>query len=323
MLRTFRKLDKRLDISVRWLGLYPVLSGAYAWLLKSAPWLQHANWAEAILLGIGASLATLLAVAVTLALYRVYKPLPGSAVGLNNGPELPLSNGPESGGLSEFLLADAAREEQQEAALAEEIARQDRIVKVQAKINEGLCDDVRDTGRKVERLIADYTVLAGQQHDLEGAQANFRANVAKRFDDLQWSLQSIYRRERLRELAVRLTDEADEMSARITMGLRFDGQDWDEWLRQESAWNAQMYDWSQLAAPYMPKVLAYVETINREHYEGDWTFQDSDFPSALAVHKYKEFRVRLLNWNNLREKVMNCVYNVAFEGFSSPGPKDA
>ena len=76
MLKHFLRIDKGVDILIRWFGVLGVLSAGLAFGAKRATWLADANWADAILIGVGLALLTMLGVTASLALFRVFRPLP-------------------------------------------------------------------------------------------------------------------------------------------------------------------------------------------------------------------------------------------------------
>lgn len=76
------KVTRRLDQAGVWYGWIVALTGSFAWLSKQLTVLNGIGWPEAIFLGLAVAVLLMLSVTASLALWRVFKPLPATSISI-------------------------------------------------------------------------------------------------------------------------------------------------------------------------------------------------------------------------------------------------
>lgn len=131
---------------------------------------------------------------------------------------------------------------------------------------------------------------------------------------IYWALRSILGRERLKDISSDIAAMAEGLSNKIELGERLSEREWAQWEHDHIIWDAHVSAWCQVGAAYIPDLHSRVYQPNEDLYLGHWTIRDDQFPSALAVHKYKTFRIAFAAWREARDALITAVEVTAFAG---------
>ncbi len=326
MRKFFARLNPHVQTAAGWLAVIgTIMSGVYAALSKGAALFGELNWAEAILIGIGLTLATGLAVTALLAMgayaFRLIRPLaPASAY--EALPELDHELAPYEDAALKDRIASLE-------ALTKKVAEvADGIMKSQGEVNDSVTEriDAADAAAKGARAYAEglgvsiRDLLEGQAEARRERQV-FQARMETWVGNLQRKIRyglvsadnafaAILDRENMQKLAAKIEVVRDELSGptekKEPMGDR------NAWLAKYGGWYRNLEAWARLGEKHRLGTIKRVFAITDSDYEGTWEATDDLFSSSIDVHKYKTFRIYSRNFFAEREAVERCVEQAAF-----------
>jgi hypothetical protein len=270
-----------------WLSLATL---GFTMLSRFAPeWFGALTWPQAILLGIGLALAAGLVLSFILAVgayaFRLIRPLPS---GSNDWSALPLLDHPAP------ILDEEALKKEMRLWTVEHV---NGLFTLQAKIDDG-------HGKRMGAIEAD---LADWKGDADKTAIGFRTVFI--------ALQAILARERLNIMSARIKDEGKVMLEALDNERELHGGAWQSWQHKLRNWEGALRSWCRIADAYFPDTHTTITTVHKSFYtEGDWHFEDRQFPDAKAVYIYQTFLAHFENWAKIQEEVQSRVHISAFGG---------
>lgn len=223
-----------------------------------------------------------------------------------------------------------------------------KLNEVETALRETIAVNDRKARERHEPLQTNYTAVIRDYQNMRGLEARFdgaldglkesiqdqNETARSNFDALQErverleallkeeaerrqrSFYALQMRERLKEIASEIENDAGLLYDRLATGTLYDQNAWDRWESVHAVWNMRLQSWLEGAKWYAPDLLKRVLQFPDSAYAGDWTVRDDQFPNAEAVRKFKPHRIIHAQWNDARETVNQGVDLVAFGGLS-------
>ncbi|MES2046529.1 MAG: hypothetical protein V4475_21875 [Pseudomonadota bacterium] len=282
-----------------------VVSAPLAVLSKMSPgWFGNLNWAQAILFGlfdaVGLTLAGTAVFAIGAWAYRKIRPL-APAVASPRVDGAPSSQMSDDEALKEVVYGLTERV----TGLIKDVESLDRRVMGEVAVLTPALERVRVDGAIATSDIQKLTSV--QQHDYKRVSA---------------SLNAIWIRERLSELAVSIELDAKDLSTALLAGESYDISRWNSWESVHGHWQRCIEEWVESGRWFAPRVKDRVLTVDDKHYRLKWNIREDQFSDSLpsgrseAVRQFKKFQIIQTQWEAVRKDVEYGLVMVAFMGLS-------
>jgi hypothetical protein len=142
------------------------------------------------------------------------------------------------------------------------------------------------------------------------------ALIKKLDEKVSRSFYALRTKEALDQIATDIEADADILYARFANGETYDAAAWDKWENVHYHWIGLIRTWIEHGKWYFGNLTTAVIEVPDHKYRGDWTVSDSQFPNAEAVRVFKKFRIIQTQWQEVRDKVRENLYYVAYHGMS-------
>lgn len=120
----------------------------------------------------------------------------------------------------------------------------------------------------------------------------------------------------LESLEADMRRDAEDLSAKLLSGGKYDDQSWQSWESVNHHWESNLKNWEQHAKWYAFETEKRIFAVEENEFGGSWTITDDQFPTADAQRRFKRFRILERHWEGVRDEVMNGINSVAFHGLT-------
>lgn len=131
------------------------------------------------------------------------------------------------------------------------------------------------------------------------------------------SFHAIDVRERLGRLEESMNRKSADLYDRLSEGDQYDAERWNSWESCHAAWESDLDKWIEWGRFFIGGDLReQICNVAEHEYNAHWTVEESQFPDADAVRRFKRHRIIKRHWDETRNQVMTGLRQVAFHGLS-------
>ncbi len=325
-----------------WIG---IVGAGFTVLTKLTPeWFGTLTWSQSLLLGLGLTVAAMFFTTASLALYRLFRPLPASL------PVLPTLDHPPQAQTGLTLVDVEAAFDDRMKSLHQAISdvvgmfvERDEKVENMASLQSRALSKFEERADAIEADLATRKAEADNHHiritelltllrkiiDDYQRMSAFEADTRVKLkaleesaDKTRHSLHAIYTREILTKVASDIERDAAELYDGLHSGQVYDEERWNKWEEAHARWESALSVWVQNGHWFSFDVETRIYRIDDSLYSKKWSEKDTQFPESEtlsrseAVRRFKKFRIIHIQWRQVREDVDRGVIQVAYVGLS-------